>query len=88
MVWREFRVGVVGSGESSRLEGREGRVEQRRVKCCRAGDFKVIGSRSSKEEPGQLGEKKGTSLGEMAQVTGYHIKGGQTFAQPIEISCT
>ena len=51
-------------------------------------DFKVIGSRSSKEEPGQLGEKKGTSLGEMAQVTGYHIKGDQTFAQPIEISCT
>ena len=50
MVRREFSVGVVGGGESGHLQGREGGVEQRRVKCCRTEDFETIDSKSSNKE--------------------------------------
>lgn len=72
LVWREFSVGVIGGGESGRLQGREGGVEQRRVKCCRTEDFETIDSKSSNKQRGtpcQLGEEKCTGLCEMAQVT-------------------
>ena len=43
--------GVRGGGGSGsgHLQGGEGRVEQRRVKCCRTEDLKMIDSKSRKE---------------------------------------
>ena len=70
LVWREFGVRVIGSSESSCLQGREGRVEQRRVKCCRAEEFsRWVALKAGGGSPCQLGEKKCSGLSEMAQVT-------------------